>query len=308
MFYQSVFIILGGLLSVSELLPFIDQTSANGVLDFLIHLFINQREEKKTLQTPLLNYNDDILKLTDYICKISNENKDELKTLILENSESLQKHLSKKMDFNQSEISYSQEVYSKLLNDQMLKMNKTQDYLNDFLDSIRKMEIDTNNTIQNLSIKADLNHENIQEILNKPCINNNDIIGICEMILQHLQELQRKYTTQNNILLETLNKFNGNKENAINHEYEQKITSLLHELTITQETVNTLIKNHSDESKNLEFINLLQTCLKNQEETNKHIQEICNLLNKKKKMNLFFNGHTTNTTSISGSSGGTNGS
>lgn len=302
MFYQSVFIILGGLLSISEFLPFIDQTSANGIVDFLIQTFINQKEDKKSLHAPLLNYDDDILKLTDYICKISNENKDDLKAFILENSESLQNLLNQKLDLHKSS---SDKIFSKL-SEQNVNTDLTQTrHYNKLYDYIKEIDENLSSTIGNLMIKADINHENIQEILNKPSINNNDIVGVCEMILQHLQELQRKYAIQNNTLLETLNKYN-NKEKDDNHDnYEQKIVSLLQELTSTHETINTVIKNHSHDSKSLE---LLQICLKNQEETNKHIHEIFNLLNKKKKMNLFFNNSNTSNTISSGSSSGTNGS
>lgn len=309
MFYQSVFIILGGLLSVSEVLPFINQTAANGILDFLIQTFIKQEEEEqKSLQAPLLNYDDDILKLTDYICKISNENKDELKTFIvenlLENSENLQKLLIKKLDTNKASF----DRFFSSLSERNVKADLAHDInYNKLNDSIKEVDENISNILKNLILKSDINYDSIQEILNKPSINNNDIVGVCEMILQHLQDLQRKYVIQNNTLLESLNKYNNDKK-EINHDnYDEKITVLLQELTTTQEAINTVIKNHSDESKNLELTHMLQLFLKNQDETNKHILEIFNLLNKKKKMNLFFNNSNTSNTISRGSSSETNG-
>lgn len=306
MFYQSIFILLGGLLSVSEILPFIDQTSANGIIEFIVQLFIQKTEndtESKVIDSDnrsLLNYDDDILKITDYICNLSNENTEKLMLYI---NEELKKHFINHNNSNHVSIG---EII-KFINDQKTHINEMHNIMDDLVLSIKNMDqnlLKNKEHIQDLVVSSD----SVQNLMLKSVSNNdNNIIQICEMILQHLQELQRKYNVQNNTLMEMLNK--NNDGSTKDESYNKKLLNLLENISNSQEEINIQTRNNMEILENLlknqdilvsninsdihNDTDLLKSFMKNQEEINRYVKEIYNGVNngisKKKKTNLFFN-------------------
>ena len=101
---------------------------------------------------------------------------------------------------------------------------------------------------------------------NSKLVEGSDFVVTCEMILQHLQELQRKFIIQNNSLIELINK----SKNEVN----EKIMILLEKILKNQESIEIdLLKNKESEQ--------LERILKNQEFM------LTNF--KKKKINFFSN-------------------
>ena len=221
---------LGCILTISEILPFIKKLPGNGIIHYMniiLQKFIKTYDDEY-----LLNENNTDINITN---ELTNENKSE-------NTSELTSELTSER---------TSELTNKLTNEN--KSEEMNHHTGEVIDIINEQTLELKGIILNL-IES-----------NSKLVEGSDFVVTCEMILQHLQELQRKFIIQNNSLIELINK----SKNEVN----EKIMILLEKILKNQESIEIdLLKNKESEQ--------LERILKNQEFM------LTNF--KKKKNKLFF--------------------
>jgi len=244
---NSIILVLSGLLSVSEILPFINNTKGNGILHYLLT---------------------------------------SLKNVVLKNINSI-----------------TDDTNDPLIND----INNTSD-----VDEI----INISNQLKELKSELFLYLDSYNDYQNK---NSNEY---SEIIFQHLKDLQRKFDSQTNKLNEyissKLNEQIDNKLNILNDQFNNKLNTYLDTYLNTYlDNVNEKLNDKLVEDLNKKLVynfnetlndnlvenkNYFEKLLNNNNENSKLILENCNnneilavlnevndVLKKKKKMNFFQN-------------------